>query len=199
MWEMIRDEAPAGSNESMDARFELPSLRRRLEQQKRDAELPEFRDIESFSTPEPIKPEPGFPENPSVMLQEEPLRVENIRMERYADSPRYDEFRILSFDLKHNPGTPAVEAGKVKVRVTFFEQMGAQVRQADIPVPRIVLPIQQQLTRDDVVKDLRAAYEVPPGKAADGRSYYGAVMEVFIDGKEVHRVSDPSFLLDFIR
>jgi len=134
-----------------------------------------------------------------VVEQSSPLVIERIRLERFPQSPRYDEFRIVTFDLVHQPGTPAVEAGSIKVRVTFFEQSGPRVRQADIPNPRVVLTVNNSLSRNQKVEDLSAAYEVPAGQGADGRSYYGAIFEVFVDGQEVHRAADPEFLLEFIR
>ena len=212
IWERIQRRAPAGSDAAMDARFEIPSLKRRIERQEEEQTLPEFREIESYRVPTPVPdgPDPfdlldqqtqqqGSSGAPTVILQAEPLTIEGIGLQRYADSPRYDEFRILSFTLRHVEGTPAVRPGSVKVRVNFFEQMGAQVRTADIPVPRVVLAIPEGLSRGQGIEDLSAAYEVPPGKGADGRNYYGAVIEVFIDGKEIHRAADPSFLLDIIR
>jgi tetratricopeptide (TPR) repeat protein len=200
LWEQVRREAPAGSLEAMDARLEIPSLKRRLELLEQDREVPPPRDPDSIAVPTPVPLRPAFP-TPSVAVREQdsPLVVERIRLERYPQSPRYDEFRILTFDLVHQEGTPAVEAGSIKIRVTFFEQAGARVRQADIPNPRVVLDVEQGLSRDQRVEDLSAAYEVPPGRGRDGRSYYGAIIEVFVDGQEVHRAADPEFLLKFIR
>lgn len=200
LWEQIRDQAPAGSAERMDARLEIPSLKRRLELLEQEKTAPVQRQIDSIPVPTPEVLRPAFPTpGPEVVEQAPPLIVENIRMQRYAENPRYDEFRMLTFDLVHQSGTPAVAAGSILVRVTFFEQAGTRVRTADIPNPRILLNVEQGLARNQRLEELSAAYEVPRGKSADGRSYYGAVLEVFVDRKEVHRAADPAFLLEFIR
>jgi len=199
-WEQVRREAPPGSFDAMDARLEIPSLKRKIERLEQEEQAPPIPDIESIPVPTAVPLRPAFP-TPSapVIEQASPLLIQDIRMERFPQSPRYDEFRILSFALAHQPGTPSVEAQSVKLRVTFFEQAGSRVRQADIPNPRLVLGVERSLSRGQRIEDLSAAYEVPTGRGRDGRSYYGAIIEVFIDGQEVHRAADPEFLLEFIR
>lgn len=200
IWQQVRREAPAGSLEAMDARLEIPSLQRKLERVEQEPEALRIREIDQIAVPTPPPLRPAFP-TPDVPLvqQASPVGVVNLQMERYAESPRYDEFRMLNFELAHQPGTPAVAPGSIQVRVTFFEQAGTRVRKAAIPNPSVVLNIPRGLSRNQRIPDLSAAYEVPKGAAADGRSYYGAVVEVFVDGQEVERAADPGFLLDFLQ
>ena len=199
-WQQVRREAPAGSLDAMDARLEITSLQRKIERLEQPLAPAEPRELETLARPTPDALPQVFP-TPSadIVEQASPVVVENIRMERYAQSPRYDEFRMLTFDLAHQAGTPAVEDGSIRVRVTFFEQAAEQVRRADIPDPIIVLNVQEGLSRRQRLEELSAAYEVPAGGSTDDRSYYGAVIEVFVDGEKIHQSADPGFLLDFIR
>jgi hypothetical protein len=92
-----------------------------------------------------------------------------------------------------------VAAGELQVRVSFFEQEGDRVVLAQIPEPQILHRIPEVLSGGRRFGELSAAYEVPTGKKSDARSYYGAVIQVFIGTEEIHRAADPAFLLDFVR
>jgi hypothetical protein len=199
IWEEVLAEAPAGSMDAADARIELQTMRNR--KARLEAVVP---------TPPPIMPTPRAPQfipTPDTLPDvRDPIApavpqvdVTNIRMERFPESPRYDHFRMIYFNLTHRPGTPAVEPGAIQVVVNFFEQQGEKVGPAQIPEPRIQIKVAQGLSGNKSTEQLSAAYDVPSGKGNPSRSYYGVVIQVFIDGKEVNRAADPSFLLDFIR
>ena len=48
------------------------------------------------------------------------------------------------------------------------------------------------------IGDLSATYDVPTGKGSPDGSYYGTVIQVFVDGNEINRTPDPRFLFDYI-
>lgn len=197
LWSEVAEQAEAGSSEAMEARVELRLMRRRQELLERPEPPPR-----EIPTPRPMldTPAPDFPDPPERVREQPPqVQIEGVRMERYVESPRYDELRMIHYHLHHQEGTPAVGAGEMRVRVSFFEQEGEQVLLAKIPEPQIVQRIQEGLSRGQKIEELSAAYEVPTGAKSDNRSYYGAVIQVFIGDKEIHRSADPAFLLDYIR
>lgn len=198
LWKQVQSLAPAGSMERMDARLELRVMQRRkdLLEQK----LPEVpRAIPTPRAPKFI-PTPAFPEErPPLVEAKAQIEIDTLRMERFPESPRYDQFRMIHFGLEHQTGTPAVIPGEITVSVTFFEQVGSQVLTAKIPEPRIILKLDEGLAGGNRIGDLSAAYDVPTGKGSPDRSYYGTVIQVFVDGKEINRAADPRFLLDYIR
>lgn len=198
LWEEILVEAPSGSMTERDAKLELQVIRRRqrlLEQKTPDVPrvMPTPRVPEILLTPKPT-PVP-------VQVQEAPAQVvvQQIRAERFPESPHYDALRMIYFNLAHQRGTPAVEAGKTQVVVNFYEQQGEKVIQARIPEPRILIKLDQSLAGGKVVQGLSAAYDVPKGKGDPARSYFGVVIQVLVDGKEVGRNADPVFLLDLMK
>lgn len=199
LWEEILAEAPAGSMDAADARIELQTMRNRKARLEAAVPTPPPR----MPTPRPTPtsaPSPAFPDIRETIAPAVPqIDVTNIRMERFPESPRYDHFRMIYFTLTHRAGTPAVEAGKIQVVVNFFEQQGEKVGPAQIPEPRIQFEVAQGLSGNKTTEQLSAAYDVPAGKGNPSRSYYGVVIQVFVDGKEVNRAADPGFLLDFIR
>ncbi|MEX2607655.1 MAG: FHA domain-containing protein [Kiritimatiellia bacterium] len=197
LWTEIAGQAESGSPEAMEARMELRLMRRRKELLEKAPEPPR-----QMPTPRamPDTPGPRFPDPPKkVREQPSQVLIEEVRMERYVESPRYDELRMIHYQLHHQEGTPAVAAGEMRVRVSFFEQEGERVKLAQIPEPQILQRIPEGLSSGQKIEDLSAAYEVPRGRKSDNRSYYGAVIQVFIGDKEIHRSADPAFLLDYIR
>lgn len=198
-WEKVQEVSPAGSMDAMDARLELQLLRRRKAlSDNTGSEMPEV--MPTPKNADGFSPSPAFPEIQAPIVQAKPqIQVEGIRMERFPESPRYDEFRMIHFKLEHQPGTPAVIAGEITVSVTFFEQEGTRVIQAKIPEAQIVLQPEEGLSGREKSLELSAAYDVPTGKGSPGRSYYGTVIQVYVEGSEVTKAADPAFLLDFIR
>ncbi|WFB37672.1 hypothetical protein P3T73_07855 [Kiritimatiellota bacterium B12222] len=198
LWEEIMQETGPASMDYMDARLELQVMKRRK------ALLSEEIPTAPRKIPTPrastFLPTPAFPEVEDEMVKAIPqIKVEKIRMERFPSGPRHDQFRMLYFELLHQSGTPAVQKGTIKVVVSFFEQQGSKVMLAAIPEPRIQLDIDEGLAGDQRIDNLSAAYDVPKGQGSPDRSYYGAVIQVYIGGKEVNRAADPAFLLDYIR
>lgn len=199
LWEQVLGEADAGSMDALDARIEVQTMRnRKARLEEGGAETPRL--MPTPRAPQFTPVPDAFPDTRDPVVPPTPqLVIEKIRMERFPESPRYDQFRMIYFTLTHQPGTPAVEAGKITALISFFEQQGEKVGMAMIPEPRIQLKVAEGLSSGKSTDPLSAAYDVPAGKGSASRSYYGAVIQVFVDGKEVNRAADPSFLLDYIR
>ncbi|MDF3127630.1 FHA domain-containing protein [Kiritimatiellaeota bacterium B1221] len=196
--EQILKEAPAGSMTEREAKLELQIIRRRqklLEETVPEVPkvIPTPRAPKILETPKPLATPQLVPEAASQVV------VGKIRMERFPESPRYDAFRMVHFNLVHQRGTPAVEAGDIKVVVNFYEEEGGKVQQAQIPEPRILLSVPNGLGGGKSIQGLSAAYDVPKGKGRPGREYFGAVIQVLVEGKEVSRSADPVFLLDLMK
>ncbi len=198
LFEEVMRDAPSGSMTEREAKLELQVIRRR--QQLLEETVPEVPKV----IPTPRAPQilqTPKPQAPPQLVQEAPSQVivDRIRMERFPESPRYDAFRMVHFNLVHQRGTPAVEAGDIKVVVNFYEQAGGKVQQAHIPEPRILLSVPEGLGGGKSIEGLSAAYDVPKGKGKPDQQYFGAVIQVLVEGKEVSRSADPVFLLDLMK
>jgi len=199
VWEEVLEHPDADEMTLRDARLELSVMKRR--QAMLNEKIPVRPEIRATARPprflETPQPAPTaqveIPEAPS------PINVGRIRMERFPESARYDALRMIHFQLKHPPGTPAVEAGTIQVVVNFYEQVDGKVEMAKIPEPRIVLNLSEGLSRGNQMVELSAAYDVPAGKGSPDRKYFGAVIQVFVDEKEVSRGADPAFLLQMMK
>ncbi|MGA0333220.1 MAG: FHA domain-containing protein [Kiritimatiellia bacterium] len=199
VWEEIMKKAEPGSALQRDARLERGVMLRRASLLTET--VPENPVIRPTARPPRFleTPEPGPTPVSERALPPAQINVGRIRMERFPDSPRYDALRMIHFFLEHEPGTPAVEAGKIKTVVNFYEQVDGKVIPARIPEPRIVLNITGGLSSGGKIENLSAAYDVPAGTGSPDREYFGVVIQVFVDGVEINRGADPAFLLQMMK
>jgi len=202
LWSEVEETAEEGSPEAREARMERRLMQGRLD--RREQSPAPIRELPPSRTPEPPRRiESRFPEPRPTPPPEQGLpavaKIEEIQLERFVNTPRYEDFRMLTFRIRHQEETPAIEENSLLVRVSFFEQKGDRVVLADIPEPQITQRVTERLSRGRASEEFSAAYEVPAGRGQADRSYYGAVLQIFQGEEEIHRAALPRFLLDFIR
>ena len=197
-WERVLELAPADSGAVRNAQIEIQLMRRRLETLDRPAPPPA-----PTPTPRPI-PAPlptRVPEAPPERpAREGPnLLLGNIDIQRFAGSELFDDMRLVSFSLRHVRGAAAAPEGTVRVEAVFYEDTGSRIERAQVPIPRVTLRIDEALSGGRILEDLEVAYEVPPGHPrGEARRFYGVVLRVLVEGREVHAISFPEPLINLI-
>jgi hypothetical protein len=197
-WEDVLRRLPLQSDQARDASVELRLMRRRLQTLEAATPTPAPRPTSTRpdTSPSP-RPTRAAPPTPTPGLPPEAARVvaSDIRLTRFADSPLYEDLRVVTFSLDHVRNEPALLPGSISVRVTFYEQIGGSIKRAAIPSPVITLPVKEGLSGGRRIEELSAAYESPRDKGLPNRSFYGVVIQVLVNGREESTVADPPFLI----
>ncbi len=198
IWEEVLRRAEAGSETARLAAAEWRLVRRRVEliENTPSSPLPvPTRQVPpagtlvlpplSAATPTPTPIPPASPR----------VRIENLHIQRYADTPEFEDVRAVTFRLRHLEGQPVVLPGSLRVRVTFYEEVNDTLRKAMIPAPVLDLAVQGGLSGGRQGGELTAVYQSPRDRGLPGRRFFGALLQVFIDGQEECAAADPPFLL----
>ena len=188
-WQLAKKYSKDNQAMQRRATLEIQVLQRRLEVLERRPVptriMPTARPTRAIPTPTPRS---SFPQ------QQAQLQAEALKVNRYPPTKLYQDLRVLNFSIVHQPGTPAVAENSITVQIQFIEQKDGKLIRAEIPSPMISLDIEQGLKRGQRIDDLSAAYQVPAERKGSGR-FYGAILRILIQGKEVSRSAEPPILL----
>lgn len=203
-WEQVLALADPDSELAREATIEIPLMDRRarlLEDADRPTlpiptplprptPLPPQQVPTPLPTPVPTRPQEATPRRPQVLIQ-------NLHMSsRFDASSLFQELRLFTAEIRHVSDSPPIAAGEMVMEAHFFEEVGGQIRPAEIPEPVVRLRVQQPLQQGAVLRNLEWAYEVPLNRPprAD-RRFAGVILRVRVRDQLVAESAVPANLL----